>query len=377
MNPATQSPNVNRSISRFDLAVWSVVLACGLVIALVAQRSGSAAGQLRFLYLTVNEIGQSQIHLAILADEKATPDSRSLTPADNAVWDFFPTPDGSSVIYSVVGELGISDLWQVSLASGHTTPLLPCPEAACSNGRLGPDGRLLVYTRRNLTAFTAAFFSPPRLWVLDTASGENAALFADGQRLGLEARWSFDGQWLSFVSPEPAGLGIYNVNDGREALFTNATNEAGEWSPTAPYFLTTSAWQQNEEYVIHLMRGDAESSELIDLSGEDALVQDSSGNFSPDGEWIAFRRKLLTGPQATRGKQIWVMAKDGSGAYQLTADPDADFGPPVWSPDGRYLLARRFSLQGAHSGPTTWLLDIDQKEARLLVEPGDQPVWIP
>lgn len=377
MNPATQSPNVNRSLSRFDLAVWSVVLACGLLIALVAQRSSSATGQLRFLYLTVNETGQSQIHLAALADGQSAPTSHSLTPEDSAVWDYSPTPDGSSVIYSAVGELGLSDLWQVSLASGHITPFLLCPEAACSNGRLGPDGRLLVYTRRNLTTFTSAFFSPPRLWVLDTASGQNAALFADGQRLGLEARWSSDGQWLSFVSPEPAGLGLYNVNDGREALFTNATNEAGEWSPTAPYFLTTSSWQQNDEYVIHLMRGDAESSELIDLSGEEALVQDSSGSFSPDGEWIAFRRKLLTGPQATRGKQIWVMAKDGSGAYPLTTDPDADFGPPVWSPDGDYLLARRFSLQGATIGPTTWLLDIEQKEARLLVEPGDQPVWIP
>lgn len=123
--------------------------------------------------------------------------------------------------------------------------------------------------------------------------------------------------------------------------------------------------------------GDAESSELLDLSGEDALVEDSSGSFSPDGGRIAFRRKLLTGAAATRGKQIWVMDAAGGGARQLTNDPDADFGTPAWSSDGRYLLTRRFSLQGPTIVPTIWLIDVAKAEARQLVDSGDQPVWVP
>ncbi len=368
---------MNRSISPFDLTVWSVLLVCGLSIALLSWRSSAAEGQLRFLYLTVDEAGRSQIHLAALSDEGTLVHSRALTDASVAVWDFAPSRDGDKVIYSALGEMGMSDLWQVSLVSNQIQSFLPCPEAACSNGRLGPDGRLFAYTRRNLTTFTSAFFSPPRLWLLDTATGQSAAIFADSQRLSMEARWSADGQWLSFVSPEPQGLGVYNLNDGREALYTSALGEASEWSPLAPHFLTTTSWQQGETYVTHLLRGDAESSELLDVSGEEALVEDSSGRFSPDGGWIAFRRKLLTGPQATRGKQIWVMDAAGGSARQLTNDSDADFGTPAWSPDGRYLLTRRFSLQGPAIVPTIWLIDVASGESRLLIEPGDQPVWVP
>lgn len=368
---------MRRWFSPFDGAVWSVLLLCALSIGLLAWRAAPAPGGLRFLYLTVDEQGRSRLHLASLADGEATPHSRPLTADDVSVWDYHPTPDGSGVIYSALGQLGMSDLWLVSLVSGQVTPYLPCPEAACSNARLAPDGRLLAYTRRNLTTFTSAFFSPPRLWIQDVATGEAAALFSDNQRLALEARWSGDGQWLSFVSPEPQGLGLYNLNDGRSFLFTNALGESGEWSPTAAYFLTTSAWQQQDVYVTHLLRGNAESSELLDLSGEAALVEDSSGQFSPDGQRIAFRRKLLTGPTATRGKQIWVMGVDGDGAVQLTDDPAADFGPPVWSPDGRYLLTRRFLLQGPALVSGLWLIDVEKRTARLLLEPGDQPVWVP
>lgn len=364
------------SLSRFDLTVASVLLACGLAIGLLGWQSRAAAAQMRFLYLTVDEQGRSQLHLAALTDEQEV-ESSPLTPDNVAVWDFAPTPDGVGVIYSTLGEMGMSDLWEVKLISRQLAPFLPCPQAACSNGRPGPDGRLLAFTRRNLTTVTSAFFSPPRLWLLDIPTGESAALFSDSQRLSMEPRWSADGQWLSFVSPEPYGLGVYNLNDGRDTLFTNALGEPGEWANHTAHFLTTSAWRQGEFYVTHLMRGDAESSELLDLSGEESLVEDSSGRFAPDDESIAFRRKLLTGPQSTRGKQIWVMESSGANARALTHDPEADFGPPVWSPDGRYLLARRFALQGASITPGIWLIDIATGESRLLIEPGDQPRWLP
>ena len=64
----------------------------------------------------------------------------------------------------------------------------------------------------------------------------------------------------------------------------------------------------------HLIAIDVESGEQVDLSGVGNLVHDSSAVPSADGAWIAFKRKEVEGPGATRGSQIWRMRPDGTQA---------------------------------------------------------------
>jgi hypothetical protein len=71
------------------------------------------------------------------------------------------------------------------------------------------------------------------------------------------------------------------------------------------------------------------------------------------------------------------MRPDGSDAEPLTAEEDVDYGNPVWSLDGLYLLTRRFPLKGPEIVPSLWLIDIQTGDARQLLEPGDQPAWLP
>ena len=123
----------------------------------------------------------------------------------------------------------------------------------------------------------------------------------------------------------------------------------------------------------HLIAIDVESGETVDLSGAGNPVHDSSAAPSPDGGWIAFKRKELEGPGATRGSQIWRMDPEGLRAEALTRDPAYDHGPPVWSPDGRFLIARRYPLRGPEVVPSLWLIDLATGALRLLVEPGDFP----
>lgn len=368
------------SFSRFDLTVFAVLASCALALALMIWRSGGAANAtdaLSFLYLTSDEQGRSHLYrVALTADGELT-DPQRLSDERTGVWDFAASPDGGQVIYSALSELGLSDLWTVSPSTGERTQLLACPEASCSNARFDPSGRLLAYTQRNMSEFASAFFSPPRLWLMDLTSGEIGTIFSDSQQLAFEPRWSADGRWLSYISPDPSGLGVIHLEDGRSALYPNAQGEPGVWSPTRTTLLTTNTWLQGEEYVTHLLHIDVETNEVVDLSGEDRLVSDSGPEYSPDGEWIAFRRKVLTGPQATRGKQIWRMRADGSDAQPFTADEDVDYGNPAWSPDGRYLLTRRFPLKGPEIIPSIWLIDTETGDVRQLIEPGDQPMWVP
>ena len=143
------------------------------------------------------------------------------------------------------------------------------------------------------------------IWILDVATGETAPIFSDSQRLGLEARWSVDGEWLCFVAPDEQKLGVFNVSDGQTFYYPTATGETCAWDRSQPRLYTTEFWQRGDEWMIHLIAIDVESGEQVDLSGVGNLVHDSSAVPSADGAWIAFKRKEVEGPGATRGSQIW------------------------------------------------------------------------
>lgn len=365
-------------MSRFDFVVLSTLSVCALLLMGLWGQSRGASGDdgISFLlYKTVDDAGRAQLHALPFANGEFDIESqpRAVSPDDESVWDFAASPDGERVVYAALGEMGFSDLRLVELSTGKDRPLLACGNGSCSGPSWSSDGELLAYTRRNVNAFASGLLSPPRIWILDVATGETAPIYSDSQRLGLEARWSADGEWLCFVSPEEQKLGVFNLTGGQTVFYPTATGETCAWDRARPRLYTTELWQSGDEWMTHLIAIDAESGEKVDLSGTGNLVHDSSAAPSPDGGWIAFKRKELEGPGATRGSQIWRMGPDGSQAEALTADPAYDHGPPVWSPDGRFLITRRYPLRGPGVVPSVWLIDLATGALRLLVEPGDFP----
>ena len=67
--------------------------------------------------------------------------------------------------------------------------------------------------------------------------------------------------------------------------------------------------------------------------------------WSPDGAWIAF----VTWDES--GGHIWKMRTDGGGAPIRLTDQAALWADPVWTPDGRGLVALRAPLTSALGGP--------------------------
>jgi imidazolonepropionase-like amidohydrolase/Tol biopolymer transport system component len=63
---------------------------------------------------------------------------------------------------------------------------------------------------------------------------------------------------------------------------------------------------------------------------------DYQARYSPDGKQIAFI--------SDRGgsDNIWIMNADGTSPKALTKEKKFMFGSPVWSPDGQYIVARRY-----------------------------------
>ncbi len=339
-------------------------------------------GQIEALYSATDANGVEQLYLVALALDDNAASAGVATPSQltnlpTGIWDFAVAPDGSRIAFSALTEEGASHLWSIAPGAGEPELLAECSDGVCSGAAWSPDGRFVAYSRRNATEFSAGVISPPRLWLLNPITDERSPVFADDQKLAFEPRWSSDSQYLSYLSPEPGGVGVINLYDGSEEFYETTTGEPGLWRPLRSQLLINVLRQLDEHYVVHLLLIDVNTNEQRNLSGEEALVEDGSPAWSPDGSWIAFRRKELEGPTATLGKQLWLMRGDGSEARALTADPSFDHGQPQWSPDGRHLLFHKLPLRGPDIVLSVWLLTVESGEQWEIARPGQRPLWLP
>lgn len=325
----------------------------------------------RIVYLGWRDDTRNQIYTADIYDESGP---RPLSDAPNDVLDFAVSPDGAQIIYAVFTEEGGADLWLMDATGDNQRRLLACEMAACTNAVWLPNGRRLIYERRNIPA-PGAPPGAPRLWWLDVVTRETVPIFQDSQLLGMGAQVSQDGAWLSYVSPVDQGIQVYNLESGSGLLIPNQMGSPAVWHPDQPRLALTNIQLDGEQWAIHLLSVDVTTEAVTSLSGEDAEVDDSSPVYSPDGMWIAFGRKE---PRTAMGRQIWLMRTDGSDAAALTDNPDVHHGPFVWSPDGRYLLYQRYNLTELYAQPGIWLLDVETGAQREIATVGSRPIaWLP
>lgn len=339
-------------------------------------------GHTSVLYSVVDDNGREQLMLAaatLRPDQVALESPQQITQAPYGIWDFAADPRTGQVIVSLLNEDGTSDLY--TLPPGSTTPTLlyACPGAACNSVAFSPNSLLLAFSQRNASGFGVPVVSPPRLWLLELGTSSAVPVFSDGQQLAFDPRWSYDGTWLSYLSPDLGGVGIYHLDNGLMRFYPTTTGEAAVWHPQRDELVMSETVQRDPYVEAHLFAVDPLTEERRDLSAAAFAgpVEDNAPAFSPDGAWIAFRRKELEGPRASLGKQLWRMRADGSDPQPLTSDLEADHGPPTWSPDGRYLLYHRFPLRGPDVTIAVWIMDVATQQTWEVARPGQRPQWIP
>lgn len=367
-----------RRFSRFDLAVWGIIGGAFLLTALLAWANVRSASlpslfnsdEPSILYISwENENDFNQLYVI-------QPDGRGrqqLTNEPGGILDYAISPDGRQIVYSARKTNGSADLWLISAQGGDRRQLLACPDATCTQAVWSPDGRRLVYERRNIPV-PGAPPGPPRLWWLDSQSGETLAVFQDNQWLGLGARFSPDGRWLSYIAPVNQEIQVYNLETGASLIIPSKTGEPATWSLDSASLLVSEMQFQGERFAIHLFRAYLADASLSNLSGRNLDTNDGLPVYSPDGEWIAFGRKK---PRAPMGKQLWLMRPDGSEVTAMTENPDIHYGKPAWSPDGRQIVMQGYLLAEPGAQPTLWLLDVASGEMQEIVSPGIQPAWLP
>jgi len=83
------------------------------------------------------------------------------------------------------------------------------------------------------------------------------------------------------------------------------------------------------------------------------LAFDMQPRFSPDGRQLAFTS------DRGGGDNIWVMNLDGSGARAITSETFTLLNNPTWSPDGRFIVARKhFTTRRSLGTGEIWLYNV-------------------
>lgn len=315
-----------------------------------------------------------------------TGEETQLTDAPFGLFDFVES-DGN-VITVQEREDGGADLWLLELNEGKYTPLVECPQVRCDQPSWSADGRRVIYVQRSPLGET------PRLYWLDSQTGETTPVFSEPNVLGYLPRLSADDRYLSFVSfgksldlgeghsigdghnhdlqPNTQQVIVYDFETGRQIVVPNRMNSAGTWQPTGAMMLFSDLQFFGERFGIHLLTIDLTTGDVSDIS-DARLVEDGSPEWSADGQRIVFTRALAT---TAMGRQIWLMDVDGGNQVQLTENANWHHGQPLFSADSSQLLFQRFDTTQPTLPPQIWIMDIATGEERLIGE-GNRPKFLP
>ena len=303
------------------------------------------------------------------------------------VREFAVSADGTQIVYSALRADGGADLRRVDREGNNADDVLLCPDALCAAPAFSPDGKLLAFERYPISSGGQ---ERPRVEVLDFATGQTLNPAPDATHFTRLPSFAPDGR-LGYLDATVQAIAVYDFAAQFTTLIPDSSGDMGTWSPDSLYIVypeivfppeptpdpdSASQPEHTDRFFSHLQRVTVATNAAQNLSG-DALVEDGSPMYSPDGGWIAFGRKALAQDLWTPGRQLWLMRADGSDAHPLTDDSFYNHSAFVWSPDGASIVFMRFDVTDPSSPPEVWMIDKDGTNARKLVSAGYLPEWLP
>jgi len=306
-----------------------------------------------------------------------------LTDGDADVLHVAVSPDGAMAAYATTDAIWVMD----ADGSGQTIAL-DCQPDICNQLVWHPDGRRLLYERAEQRDYN--YLSFPRLFWLDTATGETIPLLENETRISQSAAFSPDGAWVAYVGSPDVGMQLFNLESGELRTVRTEISTAPVWSNDGQ----TLYFRDRDVEILHEEAGDGDADDhtshdhsyvesvvlfsyalnsgaMVQLT--DGVVDDGRPALSPDGEWIAFGRKP---PRTNAGREIWLMRRDGSDLRQLTpTDPTVNYGGLGWGENGRLLLLQRYQIDTPSVPASLWLLDTISGELLPLQPTGFLPIF--
>ncbi len=215
------------------------------------------------------------------------------------------SPDGRKLVFGAAGYL-----WEQPVDGGNAHRLFD--GGALENWpAFSPDGKKLAFWRSE--------YGREEVRVFDFESHQTRTL-ASGLRYSRPS-WSYDGQRLVFA--ESSRLVAVNLSDGK----TEKLADFGTWWFPRPHFSADGQWlyfSANTSGIGTLYR-----LTLNKKANPEAMTHLAhhliNGIVSPDGKWLAFRRKLEIwlaplGHLPVREEDIRLLSAEGGDTFSFTAD---------------------------------------------------------
>lgn len=354
---------------RFDRRTIIIITGMGAILAGIAflatpnDHDNSIARNI-LLYLVATPTGETQVWQL----NWETRHAERVAQLPGMVIEYAKIPQTARIAYPVERPDGGHDLWLLDVGQRHVRRWLDCTPDDCRAVAPSPNGLGAVYTR--------VADDDPTLWWIGYHAAKTTRLFTEPPLPGDYAAWSPDGTRLAYADPT-RGVCIVDFSDASDIRRISAprcipamTESSPVWSPDGATLLVVDMQSGPGFFTSHILRVDVTSGEWMDLRRDVksyvSKVEDDAPAWSPDGMWIAFRRKAAN---TAMGKQVWVMRADGSDAHALTADTASYHGPPIWADDGVTLLTTRYTAET--SG--IWAISRVSDTASLVVSGGYLP----
>jgi Tol biopolymer transport system component len=238
----------------------------------------------------------------------------------------------------------------------------------CQQPIWGPDGQRVIYESINLNDSTN-LVGIPTLWWFNVTSGEAKPVFQKADLPVLNPRWSPDGQWLSYATPE--GIRLFRLENGESRSIGNRIGSVVSWAANSQSIILRDSVVIGKELVTQLFRYDLISQQLTpfspDLAFENLLVA-----ASPTDEWVAVVRRKIT---QFDDNQIWLVRTNGSQLHQLADAKNGIYSNLNWSLDGKYLLYDLYMTNSASLETRLQVIEIATGEIHD-IGPGTNPSWV-
>ena len=299
-----------------------------------------------------------------VANADGTEPRKITNKGENRKW----PPNGRRITY----RQGDDELWVVS-ADG-TEPLLLTDNSRRGNWEWSPDGNRIAYEtngretccpRRNRVELWVAGDdgTDPRLLTNDVWHWEQ------WWRRG-NWEWSPDGMWITYET-DSHELWVASADGMNSHMLTDNLSDGNwvsiggnwEWSPNSEWIVYRRGVRIEEDYYAYRRGGyelwvaSADSTNTRLLTDYRCCEKDwRDREWSPDGEWIAYRR----------GDDLWVEGADGTNPRKVTNN-GRDFWR--WSPNSEWIEHRR-------GDDEWWLESADGTDARRVNWAGGRR-WSP
>ena len=322
--------------------------------------------------------GPAELYLLDLASGE----SEQLSDSPAAILDYDSNLTGTRFYFSVDQGDGGSAIYTLEHLTGEQNILLECPGALCRYLQVSPTVDYLAYERTALSSSEGPNY--PQVWLLPLAGGPGEpALAAQPDHQTRQPQWTPDGQ-LSYYDFTLAEFISKNLDSGETVHIPSQTGIPGSWHPDGSSYVFPEIFASTPSAIpdleilpsSHLLQFHLSDSSLQDLTAKDKL-DDASPVFAPDGSSIVFARRQLDIAHWTPGRQIWLMAPDGSNPRQLTQAPYHNHYDFAWSPDSSLLAYSRFNKDVLTEPPEIWLISADGLGNRLLWVGGYATHWVP